>query len=306
MTYNRKVMSESDALIQEFADWLEETLLPVLREGGLHPDLAAHQISEELNQIARSDDSGQIFAPDQFTFTIHSDAMIGMSESLTEVHDSLSHSFEDLLREHGYRFRRRLHVTLATDPTLEVGAVKVIAWHSKDPLNVTKELSPKKLAESQTMPAQAFLMVEGRRHFPLEQAEIKIGRLLDNDLVLKDPHVSRRHALIRLDKGQFFIFDLRSTAGTKVNGNPILSQGLYPGDVISIADVEMVYGEGAEQPPSKSASYSRPSPEDTKESDVTPLDLKKFDFPTRSFGQPSDLTEQEPEDKDYSADQSDE
>jgi hypothetical protein len=268
--------------------WLETALVPVLREGSLKASPAASQIAEELGQIARSDDSGQVFAPDQFTITIHPDATLGLADTLAEVHDSLSYSLEELLREHGYRFRRRLHVTLATDPTLDVGDVKVIAWHSKDPLNVTKELSPKKLAERADMPAKAFLMVEGRRHFPLEEPEVRIGRLLENDLVLKDPHVSRRHALIRLEKGQFFLYDLKSTAGTKVNGNPILSQGLYPGDVINIASVEMVYGEGAEQPPSKSASYARPSPEDTKESDVTPLDLKRFDFPTRSFGRSED------------------
>ena len=287
-------MQESNDLKQALTDWLKSTLMPVLREGSLLPELASEQMANELDQIARTDEAGQVFAPDQFTFTIHNDAMIGISDSLSSVHDSLSHSLEALLRENGYRFRRRLHVTLATDPTLEAGAVKVIAWHSKDPLNVTKELSPKKLSESQGMPSQAFLMVEGRRHFPLEQAEVKIGRLLDNDLVLKDPHVSRRHALIRLEKGQFFVYDLRSTAGTKVNGNPILSQGLYPGDVINIADVELVYGEGAEQPPSKSASYSPPSMEDMKESEVTPLDLKKFEFPTRSFGrhtEPTDLDE---------------
>lgn len=287
--------SESD-LKNELGSWLQQTLLPVLREGSLLADAAADQIAEELFQIARTDSSGQVYAPDQFTFTIHPDALLGMAETLADIHDSLSLSMEQLLREHGYRFRRRLHVTLATDPTLEVGEVKVIAWHSKDPLNVTKELSPAKVIERKNMPKDAFLMVEGRRHFPLEQPEIKVGRLLENDLVLKDPHVSRRHALIRLEKGQFFIYDLQSTAGTKVNGNPILTQGLYPGDIINVADIEMVYGEGAEQPPSKSASYAPPTEQGELESDVTPLDVKRFDFPTRSFARSDELFEDQKDD----------
>jgi pSer/pThr/pTyr-binding forkhead associated (FHA) protein len=287
-------MSEGEKGIQQqLQNWLDQTLVPVLREGSLNSGEAADHIQEELSQIARTDDAGQVFAPDQFTFTIHPDSLIGLADTLAEIHESISLSFEELLREQGYRFRRRLHVTLATDPTLEVGGIKVIAWHSKDPLNVTKELSPTKLAERENLPAQAFLMVEGRRHFPLEQAEVKIGRQLENDLVLKNPHVSRRHALIRLEKGQFFIYDLQSTGGTKVNGNPILSQGLYPGDIINIADVELVYGEGAEQPPSKSASYSPPTADSLIESDVTPLDLKRFDFPTRSFRGSGELFEQD-------------
>ncbi|MFP3852870.1 MAG: FhaA domain-containing protein [Anaerolineales bacterium] len=281
----------SDELQKLLQNWLEQTLLPVLREGSLLAPIAAEQMTDEINQLARTDEAGQVFAPDQFTITIHPDATVGLGSSLADIHDSLSQSLEDILRDTGYRFRRRLHVTLATDPTLEVGAVKVIAWHSKDPLNVTKELSPKQLGDRSAMPADAFLMVEGRRHFPLERSEVRIGRLLENDLVLKDPHVSRRHALLRLEKGQYVLYDLRSTAGTKVNGKAVLSQALYPGDVIEVASVEMVYGEGAEMPPSKSASYAPPSEEVEKQGDVTPLDLKKFDFPTRSFGK----TDVEPE-----------
>jgi hypothetical protein len=173
-------------------------------------------------------------------------------------------------------------VSLATDPTLSIGEIQVIAWHSGDPLKVTRELSPEVVAEVGHPPEDAFMMVAGKRHFPLNAPQIRIGRLLENDLVLNDPHVSRRHALIRLEEGRYVLYDLRSTAGTTVNGDPIRSHGLRAGDVINFGNVEVIYGQGPGRPPSEVAEYSPPQdPADTAQ--VTPLDLKALDFPTKTF-----------------------
>ncbi len=51
-----------------------------------------------------------------------------------------------------------------------------------------------------------------------------IGRQEDNDLVLADASVSRRHALIEPGAGGFALSDLRSSNGTYVNGVPLSRQ----------------------------------------------------------------------------------
>ena len=58
-------------------------------------------------------------------------------------------------------------------------------------------------------------------HFPLEKDVISIGRSKRNDLVLADQWLSRHHAEIRNDEGDFTIADLESRNGTYVNGEKI-------------------------------------------------------------------------------------
>lgn len=276
------MVNDTARLEKALRRWVEGALMPLLREGSLSSESMASRLVREIDELARFDAGGTAFVPDQFTFSFHPDALVGLGGSLTDVHASLSQSLEDKLIDLGFRTARRLHVSLATDPTLEVGQVQVIGWHSGDPLKVTRELSPSALTEAGTPPEEAFLMLQGRRHFPLQAEEIRVGRLLENDLVIDNPHVSRRHALIRLEHGRFVLYDLKSTAGTTVNGKMVAKAILRPGDLITVADVEIVYGEGPGGPPAESSAYSPPEGR-PEESDVTPLDLKPFDFPTRSF-----------------------
>jgi len=114
---------------------------------------------------------------------------------------------------------------------------------------------------------------------------------LENDLVLNDPHVSRRHALLRLEEGRYVLYDLRSAAGTRVNGEPVRSQALNPGDVVRLAGQEMIYGERPGRPPTKVPPYAPPSAEHELGYDVTPLDLKRLDFPTRTIRRDSEPPE---------------
>lgn len=267
---------------RELRQWVEEELAPILREGSLSSSTVASQILRELVELTRFNDEGIGYAPDQFTLSVHPEAALGLAGSFTDIHESISRLLEKRLAKVGYRMSRRLHVSLATDPTLAVGEIQVIAWHSGDPLKVTRELSPEVVAEVGRPPEDAFLMVAGKRHFALKLPQIRVGRLLENDLVLNDPHVSRRHALIRLEEGRYVLYDLRSTAGTRVNGDPIRSHRLHAGDVINFADVEVIYGQGPGRPPSEVLEYSPPEElADLRED--TPLDLKSLDFPTSAM-----------------------
>ncbi|MBK6645463.1 MAG: FHA domain-containing protein [Anaerolineales bacterium] len=54
-------------------------------------------------------------------------------------------------------------------------------------------------------------------------------------------------------KGRFVVFDLNSTGGTFVNGQRTSQSVLYPGDVISLAGVALIFGQ--DNPP------PRPRPE---------------------------------------------
>jgi pSer/pThr/pTyr-binding forkhead associated (FHA) protein len=64
-----------------------------------------------------------------------------------------------------------------------------------------------------------------------------IGRTMDNDIVLPDSYVSRKHAKISFENDAYFIEDTGSTNGTYLNGNDIRGKGKQPlkdGDEIQL------------------------------------------------------------------------
>jgi pSer/pThr/pTyr-binding forkhead associated (FHA) protein len=79
------------------------------------------------------------------------------------------------------------------------------------------------------------------RIFPIDKNVIKIGRKLENDLVVTDVLVSRKHAEIRFEDDKYHIFDLNSTGGTFLNQKKITKSILYSGDIILLASVPMMF-----------------------------------------------------------------
>ncbi|MGC0406000.1 ABC-type multidrug transport system ATPase subunit/ABC-type multidrug transport system permease subunit [Streptomyces sp. SAI-126] len=70
---------------------------------------------------------------------------------------------------------------------------------------------------------------------PLPTRTVRIGRAEDNDLVIDDLVVSRRHAELRArPDGTYEIVDLGSHNGTYLNGRPVTSAPLGPGDILGI------------------------------------------------------------------------
>lgn len=98
--------------------------------------------------------------------------------------------------------------------------------------------------------ADAFLIIQGRHHVALDRPVIRIGRRVDNDIVLDSAAVSRQHAQIRWRQSQFILHNVSSRGRTAVNGVPVEEHVLRPGDVIALSDVLLVYGEGRDEQPS--------------------------------------------------------
>jgi hypothetical protein len=63
---------------------------------------------------------------------------------------------------------------------------------------------------------------------------IRLGRALDNDIVLPDDKVSRHHGQIGIRLGMLVYTDLRSTNGSYLNGSAVSEIALGPGDVLQI------------------------------------------------------------------------
>ena len=86
--------------------------------------------------------------------------------------------------------------------------------------------------------AYLILQDESKKRYPILKTSWRIGRGSDNEMVLQDNSVSRRHAEIHRDKGDVFtLYDLDSLNGVFVNDNKVTKQVLHEGDIIEIGDI---------------------------------------------------------------------
>ncbi len=92
--------------------------------------------------------------------------------------------------------------------------------------------------------------------------------------MLDDPRISRQHLQMLANRGKYILQDLNSSAGTFVNGIKVKKHSLQPGDVLLIADVELIYGEDKGGPPEVTPPY-RPLPAAEPTDDrITPSDFR--------------------------------
>jgi type II secretory pathway predicted ATPase ExeA len=75
--------------------------------------------------------------------------------------------------------------------------------------------------------------------FALNKSEIIIGRDKTADIVIDDPYVSKRHAMLQLDENAVMLFDLNSTNGTRVNSTDTMHSVLRNNDIITIGQYRL-------------------------------------------------------------------
>ena len=96
---------------------------------------------------------------------------------------------------------------------------------------------------------------------------LTIGRAKDNDIILNDRRVSRKHARITRDNGGFMIVDgylengelIRSVNHVFVNGSPMLEKTLSRGDTIVIGESKLEFVEDLPAPPVEPVRTVTPS-----------------------------------------------
>jgi len=86
----------------------------------------------------------------------------------------------------------------------------------------------------------AFLVVN-KQVVPLYKNLTTLGRNLENDIVFHEDFLSRYHAEIVLQEGQYMLYDKKSTGGTYVNGKKVDHCVLNSGDLISLANIQMMF-----------------------------------------------------------------
>jgi hypothetical protein len=181
---------------------------------------------------------------------------------LTELGDYLS----EHARREGYSLLSTPSVTLEEDEDLDLGEFG-IATRLVQPQRERREAEPEVVADSapgatkvfKPAPAataavsaaeaqelglahepQARLKVDGKP-YELSRDVVVLGRSRECDITLDDANVSRRHAEVRRENGNWSIVDLGSTNGIEVNGKRTDRARLEHDDRILLGRTEVTF-----------------------------------------------------------------
>jgi hypothetical protein len=83
---------------------------------------------------------------------------------------------------------------------------------------------------------QVIVLRADDQEFEFTKGHVVVGRSRDVDFRIENADVSRRHAAFFWSDGNIMVKDLGSTNGTMVNGYPVDSTIVHPGDVVVIGD----------------------------------------------------------------------
>ena len=249
-------MTAIDKLEARLQELLENRLLQVL-PGRKPEDHLAQRLAEAMHATLRPRPNGTNLAPNVYVIIAHPSTLISWRARPRQL-EALAEALREVGDEAGLEFASRPTLSTAADTTMPPDEVRVAASFSGENLVETQDVptAAKPDPEPELVPSNAFLILGGTKIIPLTQPVVNIGRKLDNQVVVDDPRVSRNHTQMRVIKGRYVIFDLESTGGLFVNGQRTSQSVLYPGDVISLAGVTLVFGQDV--PSARQAAQEHP------------------------------------------------
>ena len=202
---------------------------------GVHPVELARRIMREM-ESNKSVGVRQVWVPNRFEFYLSAPDHERFEQTEVALRRELEQVVRDGAAERGWGLVGPPEVTFHIDAGLGQGeysceASMVEASSSVAPAPPTPPPPP-----AEQGPAELVMIVKGKRGraFPLTNERVVIGRLADSDVPLTDPGVSRRHAEVRHENGDYVLVDLGSTNGTMVNESQVGERTLEPGDRITI------------------------------------------------------------------------
>jgi adenylate cyclase len=123
---------------------------------------------------------------------------------------------------------------------------------------------------------QLFYEVDGRPQvYTLLKDEASIGRSSENDVVLNDFSVSRRHAMLKNEKGSWVLKDNNSTNGIRINGRAVPEATIKDGDTLSIGTFTL---KVRDDPSIASYASRKPGKKESTSTFIRPLAEFNEDF----------------------------
>ncbi|HQZ70839.1 MAG: FhaA domain-containing protein [Anaerolineae bacterium] len=232
-------------VFQRFERWMHELVegrMISMLGGRLQPADLARRLAQHMEDQRRIS-AGRVLAPNSFRVFLSPSTLAGFGSFEQGLEDELASFLIARAEEAGLSFVGRVRVTLLADPDLKGDRCR-IASDLVDRRGVIMGdpamTSPLKSADLGEDGPPAMVLVVGSRSVPLApRPSLTLGRALGNDIVMDDPSVSRRHALLSRRGGSWLLEDQGSTHGCFVNGRRVQAAMLRPGDNLQLGGVMM-------------------------------------------------------------------
>ena len=216
--------------------------------GRLLPEQVARALAHALEDGERIGADGAPEVPGRYRIALHPDDLTALQRHHPNLEAHLAEALHKLAERMDVRLITPPAVILHPNPRVPLRTIQ-ISPADRAPRSTEKtrdfdlERLQTRMDQERAAPTQAYLILADERAFDLTTPAVRIGRALDNDLIIEDRRVSRYHAQMRRRYGRYILQDLGSTGGIRVNGFPVQEIVLRPGDLISLSGVELIYAE---------------------------------------------------------------
>jgi hypothetical protein len=267
------------AAVERFFERLFERPAARLFQARLEPVQILRGL-ERAMESERAIKSRRAYAPSQYRVLINTTDHTALDPNTGSLRSDLSESLRNYARAHGYTLLARPQVDIEPSSVVEQGDVRVFATppvipdtpatnghHHDHPVAPAAGEDAKASAMSADEPAidigqatavfaapvpnapQAVLAIrcpgQPVARIAVRQGTIRLGRSLDNDIVMADERVSRRHGQFGARHGMLVYTDLGSTNGSFLNNARVTEIALGPGDVLLVGSSTITIEPGS-------------------------------------------------------------
>jgi hypothetical protein len=214
------------------------------------------KLLDAMHSSVHTDRGGNRIAADTYIVILNAETAQFMGEEKF-IEETMIQMLVESCQDTGITLETTPRIKFSIDNSLEPGRLDIFSSFGLEKISETSTLIYDQDGGLKA-PKDAFLILHGNEVIPLKGQVINLGRRSDNQIVIDDPQVSRLHAQIRILNNRYVIFDLDSTGGTFINKVRVEQAALFPGDVISLAGVDLVYGQDAGFFSADGGSYTQP------------------------------------------------
>jgi hypothetical protein len=225
----------------------------------IHPVEIAKGLTKQMDE-GRMVSISRTYAPNDFTVHLSREDTESIQAYQASLRDELIQYASTHAENKNYHLMTPPRIRFETEETLRFGEFGVTAKLTggdgprekgapQDTSGQTRIFRTEDTGDEVEQGTAAISADEARRHglareivelalgeeaHPLEgRGPWGVGRSQDNDIVINDPNVSRRHARISRSDNSFVVEDLGSTNGTLLDGAPIDREMIEGGDELT-------------------------------------------------------------------------
>jgi hypothetical protein len=186
-------------------------------------------------------------APNDYRVAMHPQDMLHLVDYINGLNRQMEDWLTQVAASHGYTLVDRVRVQIVGEDKVPRRSIRVHAQIADRPdirpaeQHQQQRTEIYRVIEQQTgLQPQRLRVITGPlagHEVIIRQPVTTVGRSADNDVVLEAGDVSRHHARLERNGTQLLVVDLGSTNGTRVNGRPVRSHLVNPGDEITFGGI---------------------------------------------------------------------